>query len=465
MTQEEINQAIYNKYILPTKTKKEVFIGIEIEMPIINLDKEAVDERVVFSLSEAFCSQFSFDVISCDAYGNANSMQNSVTGDDLSFDCAYSNLELSLGKGENLHEIKSRFDKYYAFINNFLADYNYTLTGMGINPYYRINHNEPIQNERYRMLYHHLHSYTKYPEVAIPFHSYPKFGTFTSATQVQIDIFHDDLIPVINTFNKLEPFKSILFANSYFPDEPDLTCARNMLWERSMQGYNPHNIGMFKYELKDIDDLVEYIKTTSIYCIMRNGKYVNFTPIPINDYLKLNTVHGEYFDGKKYVDTDIVPSIKDLEYLRTFKFEDLTYRGTIEFRSSCTQPIYDSMCVAAFHIGLLKRVDELSDLLGNDRSLYSHGYSAAELQRILSRKKLPDFIDLKMLSSMLIQILELAESGLKQRGMNEEKFLTDLYKRAETLSNPAIDMINGLKNGKAIEYYIKKYSENGESDG
>lgn len=462
MTQKEINQAIYNKYILPTKSKKKRFIGIEIEMPVVNLNKEAVDENIIFGLSESFCSEFGFDIVSCDANGRATSMQNSMTGDVLSFDCSYSNLELSLGKGENLNEIKSQFDKYYTFINNFLYDYNYTLTGMGINPYYNINHNKPIQNERYRMLYHHLHSYTKYEDSDVPFHNYPKFGTFTSATQVQIDIFYDDLVNVINTFNRLEPFKSILFANSYFPEEPDLACSRNMLWERSMQGYNPHNIGMFEYELKSIDDLVEYIKSTSIYCTMRNGKYVNFTPVPIDDFLKLDTVHGEYFDGEKYVETDITPSAEDLEHLRTFKFEDLTYRGTIEFRSSCTQPVYDSMCVAAFHVGLLERVGELSVLLDSDSSIYSHGYSAAELQRILSRKELPDFIDRKNLASMLIRILELAESGLKQRGMNEEKFLAALYKRAETLSNPACDMINGLKNGKAIEYYIKKYSENGE---
>ena len=106
------------------------------------------------------------------------------------------------------------------------------------------------------------------------FHDHPDFGTFTSASQVQIDIFYDDLITVINTFGRLEPFKALLFANSVLPDEPDLLCSRNMLWEHSMQGYNPHNIGMFDYDLSSVDDLVEYIKTTSIYCTMRNGKAV-----------------------------------------------------------------------------------------------------------------------------------------------------------------------------------------------
>ncbi|MGN1115822.1 MAG: glutamylcysteine synthetase, partial [Candidatus Ornithomonoglobus sp.] len=370
----------------------------------------------------------------------------------------YSNLELSLGKGGNLYQIKERFDKYYAFINEFFADYNYTLTGMGINPYYNINRNEPIQNERYRMLYHHLHSYKKYENSGFAFHSFPTFGTFTSASQVQIDIFYEDLIPVINTFGKLEPFKALLFSNSVLPDEPELLCARNMLWERSMQGYNPHNIGMFEYELKDVDDLVEYIKSTSIYCTMRNGRYINFTPIPINEYLKLDKVQGEYFDGEKYQSIEFEPLIEDLEHLRTFKFEDLTYRGTIEFRSMCCQPISDSMTVAALHIGLLERVQELQGLLNSDNVIYSHGYSASELQRLFSRKALPDFVDKEKLVQVLLRILDLSAAGLKQRGMNEEVFLEPLYERARTLSNPAKKMLDGIEQGKTLEYYIKEYS-------
>lgn len=248
MEQSVIDNAVYEKYITPTKSKTKRFIGIEIEMPVVNLNRKPVDENIVFKMAAAFRERFGFCAIGRDALGNINSMQDDATGDDLSFDCCYSNLELSLGKGRNLYQIKERFDRYYTFINDFFADYNYTLTGMGINPYYNINRNEPIQNERYRMLYHHLNSYRKYNDGGFAFHSFPAFGTFTSASQVQIDIFYDDLIPVINTFGKLEPFKSLLFANSVLPDEPELLCARNMLWERSMQGYNPHNIGMFEYE-------------------------------------------------------------------------------------------------------------------------------------------------------------------------------------------------------------------------
>ena len=58
-----------------------------------------------------------------------------------------------------------------------------------------------------------------------------------------------------------------------------------------------------------------------------------------------------YVDGS-YKEISFSPAIEDLEYLRTFKFVDLTFRGTIEFRSVCCQSITDVMTVASFHLGL-----------------------------------------------------------------------------------------------------------------
>lgn len=57
---------------------------------------------------------------------------------------------------------------------------------MGVNPYRIYNHNVPIPNGRYRMLFHHLGSYKKY-QLPMYFHDYPEFGTFSSASQVQLD--------------------------------------------------------------------------------------------------------------------------------------------------------------------------------------------------------------------------------------------------------------------------------------
>lgn len=460
MLQSEIDNAIYEKYIKPTKADRKRCAGIEIEMPVVNLSEKPVEEAVTIEIAKKFGEHFGFEPQGYDADKNVNSYIKKDNGDDLSFDCAYSNIELSMGKGENLFEIKNRFEKYYQWLNEQLGEKNYTLTGMGINPNYNINHNKPIPNERYRMLFHYLHTYENHKgEPNRYFHNRPDFGTFTSASQVQLDVYYDSLIDTINTFGKLEPYKALLFANSYMSEYPDLMCARNMLWEHSMQGYNPHNVGMFGSELKNIDELLEYIKSTSIYCTMRNGKYVNFTPVPISNFLKREKVEGEYFDGEKYQKIEITPCVEDLQYLRSFKFEDLTYRGTIEFRSSCCQPVKDSFTVSAFHIGLIENLDKLKNLLDNDSIIYTHGYSADEMKKTLSMREIPEFINKSDLKSRLIEILDLSSEGLDRRGYGEKILLNPLYERAERLTNPAKEMVKGLESGKTMDYYIKEYGK------
>lgn len=456
---ETIRKAIYDKYIAPTKKERPDYIGVEIEMPVVNLSGKPVEEAVSLETAAAFISHFGFTESGRDADGNITAARDEETGDILSFDCSYSNLELSFGKAVGLFEIKERFEKYCRFLNAEFARHGYTLTGMGVNPNADINHNRPIPNERYRMLYHYLHSYPQHKgEVDIRFHERPDFGTFTSASQVQLDVRYDQLTDVINVFGLLEPYKALLFANSYLPDYPEFLCVRNMLWEHSMQGYNPHNVGMFGKKVSGIDELIDYIGTQSIYCTMRDGRYIDFTPLTLDEFFSREEVEGEYFDGEKYQKMTFTPDISDLEYLRTFKFEDLTFRGTIEYRSSCCQPLSEALTVAAFHTGLKEKLYELKEILENDNVIYSHGFNATELQKLLSRRDKPYFIDEDRIEKQLIRILDLSSEGLRQRGLGEEELLAPLYERARRHTNPARTMLEGINKGIPMINYIEQYA-------
>lgn len=446
------------KYILPIKDNKHKYVGVEFEIPIVNLNKQPVDYDIIHKMTESFSKRFDFIPLHLDDDGNPYSLQNKTNGDNLSFDFCYSNLELSMGKENNLNILNDRFIEYYTFIQEYFKPYNYTLTGMGINPYYKINTNTPIQSSRYQMLYNYLASYKKYTNRK-KFQPYANYGAFTSASQVQLDVNEDNLIEVINTLNRLEPFKTVLFANSYIPEYPNLLCTRDMFWHDSMHGYNPHNVGIHEYELKDIRDLVEYIKSSSIYCVERDNHYIFFEPIKVIEYFNLKYVNGAYYQDGTLYDITFTPQPNDIQYLRTFKFQDLTYRGTIEFRSCCCQPISDTMTVSAFHIGLLERLKELTTLLNNDEVLYHHGYSTSELRNLLNEKHIPTFVDKSKLSQELIQILDIAKDGLISRGFDEERFLEPLYIRAESLTNPARELVKGLQNGYSLEDYILKYSK------
>ena len=63
ISEEMIRDEIYQRFLEPTKKDKKEYIGIEIEIPIINLNKEAVDFDVVHRVTESFYKNFdSFEV-------------------------------------------------------------------------------------------------------------------------------------------------------------------------------------------------------------------------------------------------------------------------------------------------------------------------------------------------------------------------------------------------------------------
>ncbi len=451
MDRDQIIERLYKRYIEPTKNKNGKYIGVEIEMPIVNLNGEAVDFEIVHGLTKKFIEQFQFTPSGIDDSGEIYSACSEKNGDILSYDCSYNNLELSFGKASILHEINERFLSYYTYIQDYFKQYNYTLTGMGVNPNRLVNHNIPIENGRYRMLFHHLHGAQKYSKLPMYFHKFPEYGTFSSASQVQLDADFEKLPEILNTFSKLEPIKALIFSNSVMPDEDaDLLCCRDMFWENSPHGINPHNVGMYECEFTSIDDILNYIASTSIYCTERDGKYINFTPINIVEYFSRSSIDGEYFDGEKYKEITFAPDINDINYLRTFKFEDLTFRGTIEFRSVCCQPIDSAMSTAAFHIGLMDKIDELNDLLENDNVIYHKGYTAGELRKLLIRRSIPEFIDEDKLYLLAQRVLEISRNGLSDRGFGEEKYLKPLFERVKKRTNPAKEMLLQLENGLDI---------------
>ena len=453
--EKEIKNKLYEEFIRPTHEEKN-YIGVEIEMPIINLDKKAVDFNVVHEVTDKIQKEFNdFEKDGIDYNGNIYSLKNDKNDDIICYDCSYNNIEFAMGREKDLFSINERFNEYYSFTKDCFEEHNHTLTGMGINPYRKYNKHVPIPSERYLMLYHHLQSTDDYED--IQFHDYPEYGMFSSASQVQLDISKEKLVQTINVFSKIEPVKALLFSNSVLIDKSDkFICFRDVLWEYSTHGINPHNIGMYDVELKDINNLQNYLESLNMYCVMRDGSYINFPSTNLMEFFRQETITGEKYCNGKYKKVEITPELEDIRYLRPFKFINLTFRGTVEFRSVCTQPISESMSVAAFHLGLKDKLDELDEIITEDNILYNKGYTAGELRKLLIQSELPSFINKNEVCKLSRSIVDLASSGLKERGLGEEVFLNPLYERIKKQTNPAREMIKSLNN-KNIEEIIENY--------
>lgn len=451
-----LDEAIYNRYIVPTKREKTRLVGLEFELPIVNRKNEPVDFRVVHRVTDAFVCQFSFNRISRDDDGFIYSALDEKTGDALSFDCSYNTLEFSFGTEENMHVLYNRFVRYYTYVQNLLGKYNHTLTGMGINPHHAINRKVPVVSERYRMLFHHLSSYENYGQEML-FHQHPDFGLFSCASQIQMDVEEHELVETLNTFTKLEPLKALIFANSPWGEKKEILCSRDYFWRNSLHGLNRHNVDMYGLEFESIDEIILYIKSMSLYCVERGGRYVNFHPLPLMEYFSSESISGEYFDGNGYQRMVIHPELSDLQYLRSFKFEDMTFRGTVEFRSVCEQPVREIMASGAFHAGLMENLHSLTEVLNQDHVIYHKGYNASELRRMFVKKDLPDIFNRREISGLITGILDIAKDGLCKRGFGEEIFLKPLYVRAEKLLSPAREMMEGFLEGKTLNDYIDEY--------
>ena len=457
---EMIRDRLYDEFIKPTYKKKN-FIGIEIEIPIVNLDKKPVDFDVVHEVTRKFNNQFQdFNDNGIDYDGNVFSLKNASNDDIVCYDCSYNNIEFAMGREKDLFTINDRFCEYYAFTKETFEEYNHTLTGMGINPYRQYNEAIPIPSERYLMLYHHLKSYSRYLDQPMYFHSYPEYGMFSSASQVQREVYKDDLVKTINVFSKIEPIKALLFSNSVLYGENNhITCFRDALWEYSTHGINPHNIGMYDVDFKSLDDFKSYLESLNIYCVMRDGAYINFPTMNLHSYFEKDSVKGEIYSNGEYREIDVRPCISDIKYLRPFKFINLTFRGTVEFRSVCTQPMSDSMSVSAFHLGLKGKLDELEELINDDDVIYHKGYNASELRKLMIQDELPSFVDKNGICKLSKDVVDLASSGLEERGIGEEIFLKPLYERIKQHTNPGKNIIESVRNGVKIEDLIQEYGK------
>lgn len=456
MERSVLQEAIYNRYIVQTRRKRTHLAGLEFELPIVNEKNEPVNFEVIYQATDRFIDTFSFLNVSRDDNEHIYLAVDDKTGDGLSYDCSYNTLEFSFGKEEDMNVLYKRFCQYYTYIQKELRKEVHMLTGMGINPRYAVNQNVPVVSERYRMLFHHLSSYKKYGN-SIPFHSYPNFGLFSCASQIQLDVEEEQVVPMLNTFTKLEPFKALILANSLWGENAEILCSRDNFWRNSLHGLNRHNVDMYNVVFDTTDEIVRYIKSMSLYCVEREGKYINFPPVVLSKYFSSDRIKGEYFDGNRYREITFHPEISDLQYLRSFKFEDLTFRGTVEFRSVCEQPVGEIMASGALHAGLMENIGQLSEILEKDTSIYHNGYNASELRRMFNRRRKADIFDWKKVSTQLLSILELAENGLKKRGYGEEHFLRPLYGRAEKLLSPGRQMAEGMENGKTLEDYIEEY--------
>ena len=121
----------------------------------------------------------------------------------------------------------------------------------------------------------------------------------------------------------------------------------------------------------------------------------------------------------------IYPQEKDFQTHRSYQYQDLTTRGTIEFRSVCTQPLNRTFAATAFHLGLLLNLNKLEAYLQSAPFFTTFGRDYKALRRQFSKKMLTDEEETAIVEFSK-DLLLLAEEGLEKRGKQEMTYLQPL---------------------------------------
>ena len=423
-------ELLKQRYYEPIKEQPELFVGIELEYPVVNLGGNATDVSLTKRLLAYLLDNFDFQADKYDSDNNPIQLIDKASGDMILFEVSYNTIEFAFAKAERISEVEERLDTYLGIIQPYLQNDNHELQGWGVNPNWAKNDNRPVKSPRYEMLMDFL-GLSKAKNNPF-FHDYPEYGSFICGSQVQLDVSKTSYLRVLNAFNQIEGPKAVLLANSEFwGSDWDLALSRDVFWENSMHGVFEENAGVFPKVFKSEDDYFSYLSETAIFTAKRGDETYYFEPIRAKDYLstpsvKARSIHGEV--------VTIEPSEEDFKTHRSYQFQDLTTRGTVEFRSVCTQPFSATFAPAAFHLGLLVNLETLESIL-KDTSLFEvFDYDYPRIRCLFSKKEISKD-DFKLILPLTEALLTCAEDGLKNRGFGEEVYLAPLQERLAALKN------------------------------
>ena len=421
-------ELLKQRYYLPIKEQPELFVGIELEYPVVNLSGNATDVSLTKQLLIYLIDNFGFKADKFDSDNNPIQLIEQASGDMILFEVSYNTIEFAFAKASRIAEVEERLDTYLSMIQPYLRNHNHELQGWGVNPNWAKNDNSPVKSPRYEMLMDFL-ELSKAKNNPF-FHNYPEYGSFICGSQVQLDVSKISYLRVLNAFNQIEGPKALLFANSEFwGSDWDLAISRDVFWENSMHGVFEENAGVFPRVFKNEDDYFSYLSETAIFTAKRAEETYYFEPIRAKDYLNKSAIQAWSIHGKE---VSIKPSEDDFKTHRSYQFQDLTTRGTIEFRSVCTQPFSATFAPAAFHLGLLVNLERLENILKDSPFFEAFDFDYPRIRRLFSKKDISD-TDLKLIFPLTEALLVCAEDGLKSRGFGEEIYLAPLKEKLKAL--------------------------------
>lgn len=414
-------------------------IGVECEIPIVTEAGEAVPLSIIQTMF-LFLEKRGFELEEDEKSGlliaakkpNLESAGKfAYQTDTITTDTGYSILEIVLAPQDNLHAIQTQLWGFFSLLTGFFESQSCLMLGYGIQPMAQPTRELLMPKERYRF-FEKLSSNQIIPQSVGADSS---LLNITASNQCHIEIGLEDVIPATNVLNALSGLQIALHANSPIWQgriDPTYKANREINWDHCFPD-RLKQIGI-PPQFESIKNYVEYLLNFKPLLVKREEHFYQI--------LNKNTFHdfllnqsptiGSSLDGKEVM---IDPRPDDLAQLLPFCWFNarlMPQYGTIESRMCCQQPAKETLTSAALTLGLLENLEK-AEALAKIYPVNKWRF----IRKQAAQYALETVIDGENIVPLLLQLLDIAQEGLKKRNLQEEVFLAPLYQRIEQGKVPA----------------------------
>ena len=435
-------------------------VGVELEIPIVDQSGEAVgldQDQDVFRYLQNEGFELELDcytnqIVSAKKYNARSAVNFDACFDKITTDVGYSILEIASSPQLNIYEVEENLNSLIRLLLIYFDVAGFLMIGMGTSPVSSPSKRMLMPKERYYFL-------AKFSaNNVIPFFkgSDSDLLTVAASNQCHLSVCEEEAVGSVNVFNALSGLFLAVNTNSPLWEgavHNEYKAIREMLWDDSFddQGKQTGIPSPFK-SLKHYFDTIISIRP---HLVCRNGRYFQIVDKPsFLEYIKSDYSIGKNIESELM---EIVPELKDIDDQVTFTWYNarlVAKYGTVECRVCCEQPQEDMMAPTALALGVLENLSEAKQLVSRFKMEDWKGlrYSAA-------KHGINAEMNGRSIETLIRELLEIADTGLKSRRNNEEKFLQTYFARLEKKVTPA-DQVVELFENKGLNGVMNYFSFN-----
>jgi gamma-glutamylcysteine synthetase len=447
---------IYNYYLnsfqdaLSTRNLSERRIGAELKFPLVNYDGSACSLQKVEALW-SYLQRRGWTPVIDEMTGKVAGAKRPGEKNDTVASCetGYCKTEFSLAHVSNLFDLEKSIRELLQELSRFSEMNQVYFLGYGIQPLTPPGKCLQVIKGR-SSVWDRVFGSNRYiaKEDGDDFHLF----TLNAASHVHVSVLPDEAIPAVNVLNGFAGAQIALTANSNIWKgrlDPNYKCVSEKLWDWWM----PDNgrTGVPKKPFIDMQDYIQTIASFSPVFVFRSGKPIMLKNYQtFEEYFYHQNPSGFDMEGRKI---PLKPENTDFDLHCTCYWYNarISRYFTVENRVNDQQPPTDIITIPALTLGIVSTLTEAwEEISAYPWETLHHARETA------CRKGLESSVDSVRLSELARKMLELAERGLKRRGLGEEQYLYPLHVRIQKNKSPADEAEQLFKKGGITELVEKR---------